>query len=475
MTEYICKCGFAFEKNTEAACTAVRLADFFEKPFGQGHPCFGCPFVGTQTVWNRFEENEPKKVAVCFACKSENKEYFSLATTMNSAHTNLMIHTNDLGFIGEIFTLYARELLITSTFDSYKISDDNQGRNQYSLSFPKNALGEKVKKDILDAFFIPCEADPPKAAGAWRQYRRAEAKAFRADGAPVVMSSAAEGLIVEHEIYDLKESFKNMEKIKTRIYERAADPAYDSEYSGAEIYFVKETSTGRFRVCVCSAPEDMDDEDACFTSYLFRSCDTFEQAQAELDRAARNRGWMNITDRLLPEGREGTDLDASEESQLPAGEFDELYEDDPDPAFTFMSSDECPRKVEGVPEQTVPAEEDSDELSESDAKPEQAAVPIGKRISLRDEAFYDIVRDIDDQINSALRYAVPSESNFEVSVKISFQNQRGAFTVTSESGYKLEQVKFKSKVALRDDLLIAIGNDGVPLLVDAGGNQTRLF
>ena len=268
-----------------------------------------------------------------------------------------------------------------------------------------------------------------------------------------------------------------MEKIKTRIYERAADPAYDGEYSGAEIYFVKETSTGRFRVCVCSAPEDMDDEDACFTSYLFRSCDTFEQAQAELDRAARNRGWKNITDRLLPESREGTDLDASEESQLPAGEFDELYEDDPDPAFTFMSSDECPRKVEGVPEQTVPAAEDTEELNvPEETEPEQAAFRItGSDVSLRDTAFENIVCDIDAQINSALRYAVPSESNFEISVKISFTNHHRAFSLTCESGFKIEQVKYKSKRALRDDLLISVGSDGVLRIATDGPTQQRLF
>lgn len=95
-------------------------------------------------------------------------------------------------------------------------------------------------------------------------------------------------------------------------------------------------------------------------------------------------------------------------------------------------------------------------------------------LSLRDEAFAEILDEADDNFNEALINAISSGSSFNFTIKISMNNSRGRFAISGESKYKFDGASSKNKFELSDDVMISLDENGNPIIIDAQ-KQARLY
>lgn len=411
--KYMCKCGTTFDRSTNAATTGYRLEEMHEEPYGPGHPCYGCPYVKEILRWDRLTEQFPRKIYECRAAK-ERITYQTEAATINGGTTNLSVQTLDREFIGAVYERY-HELMEFPPEDSFydfasQGVDDSEGREQYSLSFPKNKRGVEIKAEILRQFFAS-DFDP--VPGTWHRYHRKEA-----------WGEDTERFLCRNRIEYMKERFK-MGDIERRIYQETG--------ASGRYYFVHDMGGGRFKVHTAYKLGDMHDPDKIYPSFYFRFCTTFEEAQAALDLTARIKDWTEVQ----PD---------EPESQLPEGGFDELYPEEDESAEDLVEEENHGIAIEDHTSLRMEAFNEIMDLAD-------ARLNMALRKCLSSE--------------STERFDLTIKITFEAA-------QGRVKPVMQESGYKFEPASYKVKTGVLDDIEIVLNSNGDPVILNNRPKQMTM-
>lgn len=430
---YCCKCGYEFEKNTDANVTALKLEENFEKRYEKGHACYGCPFASVQTVWNRFEDSEPKEIYICYGAKKESIEHLTIADSYSSSGSNLKIHTNDFDFIGEVFEVYSRELELKSgDYTLFKTLDDPQGRCTFSLSFPKNALGEKCKKDIIDAFFTLI---PEEEHSAFHKYRRTD-----------YLTGEEEFNKVKERIQRLK--MRSKDEIKRTMYYNPGDDL---------VYLVKETSPGKFRIHTAGSVKQAENDDACFPVFRFATESSFEKAQAQLDVYAKVLNFEPVSEEESGPKKCVTGFS-------PSGICACCGKDGVN--CCISCNEDCNGRCGWIEEH-----EEEIKVSANEAKPGQGI----KDASFKSPVFDKIFDEADTEFKKALRILFETKEKFDFTIKFSFFLNGGLLQNRYEIGYKFEPINYKRKDISEDEFEILIDENENIFLRDISASQMTIY
>lgn len=192
------------------------------------------------------------------------------------------------------------------------------------------------------------------------------------------------------------------------------------------VYYATETDKGSYNV-FSTDTNTMESEDI---NWLFnaKSFDSLEEAQEKLVKRAQVQGWEEMTDEEI-------------------AEFEAQVENLPD-------------DNEEDSELAVIEVEDTDGF-DAEVSP---AIPTGTKVSILDEAFEDILDDIDRKLNAALKISAASNESFALTVKMVFDPTNGEYKIEHTTGFQFEPVKVQDKRKLAHVVPIVLDENGDPII-----------
>lgn len=458
MTTYICKCGKTFTKNTEAGTTGFRMPDY-----GPGHECYGCPFVQKER-WR-----EGGRDVDAYACRgSKVLDYQTDAYFIDSKGAALHVRTLDLKFIQAFFKDYLS--LNGHIYEHLKFGMDSpeNGRRQYSFGFAANKQGDVDRKTLVSCYFRS-EGERPGAlpSGCDRLVRQ--------DVTP-----EKEKEIVLNQIKEAKalaQGKSTPAEVGTVYYNHNRTVAY---FAG------RREDNGQYTVFM---DDPADRPDTLTPVATIPDFDTFEQAQNALDGLAKKRGFTaeGSDPGEVPEAEQPDDDpgDLGPDGMEELAEYQELTRPD------AVSADDAPESgndgadSEGGADETPDSEDDTgdsvneerppcdwknasggdEDEQEEDNTPPENNIPAGEPVSLRDNAFSDLIDICDSKINQALRTMFDlRQTSFSFTAKITFERRGGAFGIKHETGFNFDPIKVKDKGELYEEIPIQLDGNGNPII-----------
>ncbi|WP_085833521.1 hypothetical protein [Clostridium merdae] len=429
MTIYTCKCGKTFEKNTVAGTTGFRMPDY-----GPQHVCYGCPFVCPVMTWDPTTQKEAVQNHECRA--SKGIRYDSTAALSLGDKCVGRIDSLDFDFL-HLIREYADSLDGIEP-DQYAFSSrgadyGTDGRYRLTIYPAANNKGISAKQQLFDEFFNP-------------------------DCSRKDVSPEEEKEIVLNQIQDGKWEAQHI----MMQYQHTN-----------KVYFVKENDNGKFRAHFYY----LENPSVHIPVGDMPICDTQEVAQEMLDDYAKQRefefyepdsdGEKNpeVEQQNFDESLEGKDDSVPLADKFPEteqeGDISESVNDVHTEQELLVDSenDDGENPSEGCSWQNASGGEDA---SQED---EQKTVPVGEKVSLRDDDFFfPLIAACDDKINWALRTAVTARQGFTFTAKVTFEPRGNAFAVKYETGYQFEPIKVKDKGELYEEIQITLDDAGNPII-----------
>jgi len=441
LTTYTCKCGKQFDGRGDSVTTGYRIP---RSEYTPKHYCFGCPFI--KDVNAEFME-----------CRSTRNTpvYETSASCVSSKSSTLHVSSLNFDFIRDMQNFY-NSLGVEGPKDPPEPGmEDSSGRLQFSFTFPKNAKGEKAKRQLIEQFFESVQCNDT--------YREVFA---RKD-----WSGCAEQYALYKKIDAAKEQAKAtaLGQIAPEENNEEAQHIMTQYQHTNKVYFVKESDDGKFRAYFyyhANPPKHIPVGD-------IPPCDAEWIAQKMLDDYAQRREFEiynpDSTGEEIPEMEQqsfGEETEESDDSVSPSEGEPETEQEDGTPESVNDThpdlEDSDDSENDGAGDSSQPCSWQNASGSEKDSPEDEDPDEIsGDPLSLRGPEFDAIISTADGVLNRLVSMLhAKKQRDGEMTIKVTFEDLDGSYLFSGAVSGKINYTVKPQKIV----------GDAMELRFDLHGN-----